>query len=135
MIDAHRLAHIPLFGDLDSYDLGLIASRVRDVTVAAGLVIIEQGDMPSEIYMLEEGTVEVSRDGVVVSTQGPGSVIGEIALIDPQRRTATARATTDVRAIALSIEDLQIILAEMPEIAADLHTLANERIIELDSLT
>lgn len=131
MIDAHRLASIPLFGELDSYDLGLIAERVRDVTVAAGLVIIEQGEMPSDIYVLEEGTVEISRNGAVVSTQGPGSVVGEIALMDPQRRTATVRATTDVRAIALSVDDLQIIVAEMPEIAQDLGAIAASRIAEL----
>lgn len=134
MIDAHRLANIPLFGDLDSYDLGLIAARVRDVTVAAGLVIIEQGDMPSDVYVLEEGTVEISRNGTVVSTLGPGSVVGEIALVDPQRRTATVRATTDVRAIALSVEDLQVIVAEMPEIAVDLGAMATRRLAELDEL-
>lgn len=134
MIDAHRLANIPLFGDLDSYDLGLIAARVRDVTVAAGLVIIEQGEMPSDVYVLEEGTVEISRNGTVVSTLGPGSVVGEIALVDPQRRTATVRATTDVRAIALSVEDLQVIVAEMPEIAVDLGAMATRRLAELDEL-
>lgn len=134
MIDTHRLANIPLFGDLDSYDLGLIAARVRDVSVAAGLVIIEQGEMPEAVYVLEEGTVEISRNGAVVSTQGPGSVVGEIALVDPQRRTATVRATTDVRAIALSVEDLQVIVAEMPEIAVDLGAMATRRLAELDEL-
>jgi CRP-like cAMP-binding protein len=134
MIDARRLSDIPLFGELDSYDLGIIAARVREVTVAAGLMIIEQGDMPSDIYVLEEGTVEVSHDGVVVSTQGPGSVIGEIALIAPQRRTATVRATTEVRAVAMSIEDFQEIVTEMPEIARDLDAMATQRIAELDAL-
>jgi CRP-like cAMP-binding protein len=134
MIDARRLSGIPLFGELDSYDLGIIASRVREVTVAAGLMIIEQGDMPADIYVLEEGTVEVSHDGVVVSTQGPGSVVGEIALVTPQRRTATVRATTDVRAVAMSIQDFQEIVAEMPEIARDLDAMATQRIAELDAL-
>lgn len=134
MIDAHRLANIPLFGELDSYDLGLIAARVRDVAVPAGVVLIEQGEMPEEIYVLEEGTVEISRNGAVVSTQGPGSVVGEIALMDPQRRTATVRTTTDVRAIALSVDDLQIIVAEMPEIGEDLGAIATSRIAELGEL-
>jgi CRP-like cAMP-binding protein len=134
MIDAHRLATIPLFGELDSYDLGFIAARMRDVTVPAGLVIIEQGDMPSDVYVLEEGTVEISRDGTVVSIQGPGSVVGEIALMEPQRRTATVRATTDIRAIALSVDDLQIIVAEMPEIAYDLGAIATSRLAELNDL-
>jgi len=134
MIDAERLASIPLFGDLDSHDLGLIAARVREVTVEAGEMLIEQGEMPSDIYVLEAGTVEITRDGTVVSTQGPGSVVGEIALVDPQRRTATVRATTDVRAVALSIDDFQAIVAEMPEIARDLLAIATRRLAELDDL-
>ncbi|MEA2555693.1 MAG: family transcriptional regulator, cyclic receptor protein [Actinomycetota bacterium] len=132
MIDAIRLASIPLFGELDSHDLGFIAARVREVTVLAGEVIIEQGEMPEDIYVLEDGTVEISHDGVVVSTQGPGGVVGEIALVDPQRRTATVRATTDVRAVALSIDDFQAVATEMPEIARDLHAIATKRIAELD---
>jgi CRP-like cAMP-binding protein len=132
MIDANRLASIPLFGELDSHDLGFIAARVREVTVLAGEVIIEQGELPEDIYVLEDGTVEISHDGIVVNNQGPGGVVGEIALVDPQRRTATVRATTDVRAMVLSIDDFQAVATEMPEIARDLHAIATKRIAELD---
>ncbi|MEP7059727.1 MAG: cyclic nucleotide-binding domain-containing protein, partial [Actinomycetota bacterium] len=114
MISADRLAALPLFGELDSHDLGLIGARVREVTHAAGDVLIEQGAMPAEVYILEEGTVEISRDGAVVTSQGPGSVVGEIALVDPQRRTATVRAVTQVRSVAMSIADFQRIVIEMP---------------------
>lgn len=134
MIDAQRLRTLPLFSELDSHDLGLIAARMREVTVQAGDVLIEQGEMPADIFVLEEGTIEITRDGTAVSTQGPGSVVGEIALVDPQRRTATVRATTDVRAVALSIDDFQAIVAEMPEIARDLLAIATSRLAELDDL-
>ena len=135
MISVERLAALPLFGELDIHDLGLIAARVREVTLAAGETLIEQGAMPTEVYVLEEGTVEISRDGVAVGTQGPDGVVGEIALIDPQRRTATVRALTDVRAVALAVADFQLVVAEMPEIGRDLQAIATQRLRELGELT
>jgi CRP/FNR family transcriptional regulator, cyclic AMP receptor protein len=134
MIDASRLANLPLFGELDTHDLGLLASRMREVSVETGDILIEQGHLPTDVYMLESGTVEIARDGVAVSTQGTGSVVGEIALVDPQRRTATVRAVTPVRAIALSVHDFEIIVTEMPEIARDLRAIAARRLAELHEL-
>jgi voltage-gated potassium channel len=135
MISADRLAALPLFGELDSHDLRIIAARVREVAVVAGDVLMEQHAMPADVYILEVGDVEISRDGVVISTQGPGSVVGEIALVDPQRRTATVRATSDVLAIAIGIEDLQVIAETMPEIGRDLQAIAAHRVAELGDLT
>src|SRR6476661_1489022 len=51
---------------------------------------------------------------------GPGQVVGEISLIDPQRRTATVRATSEVRAVALPLEHLDRLEGEMPEIVRKL---------------
>ena len=134
MISADRLAALPLFGELDSHDLGLIAARAREVTVVAGDVLMEQHAMPADVYVLEVGDVEISRDNVVISTQGPGAVVGEIALVDPQRRTATVRAVTDVLAIAIGVDDLQVIAETMPEIARDLQAIAAHRTAELGDL-
>ncbi len=135
MISVERLAVLPLFGELDIHDLGIVAARVREVTVAATETLIEQGALPTDVYVVEEGTVEISRDGVVVSTQGPGAVVGEIALVDPQRRTATVRALTDVRAVALAVADFQLIVTEMPEIGRDLQAIATHRLGELGDLS
>ena len=135
MISVERLAALPLFDELDVHDLGLIAARVREVTLGAGETLIEQGAMPTDVYVLEEGTVEISRDGVVVSTQGPGGVVGEIALVDPQRRTATVRALTDVRAVALAVADFHLIVTEMPEIGRDLQAIATHRLRQLGELS
>ena len=84
-VNVERLMRLPLFGELDHHDLSHIAARVNEVELAAGDVLIEQGSMPYDVFVLEEGTVEVVRDGQQVATLGAGEVVGEMGLIDLTR--------------------------------------------------
>lgn len=128
--DVDRLARLPLFGELDAYDLGHVAGWLRDVELAPGDILIRQGAMPDDVYVLEDGTVEVTRDGERIATLGAGDVVGEIALVDPQRRTATVQAATSVRAVALNLRDLPEMASEMPEIVRHLRSIAERRLAE-----
>src|SRR5512132_232632 len=131
-VDVDRLAKLPLFGELDSYDLGQLAGWLVDVELHEGEPLMEQGGMPDMLFVLETGTVDVLRDGERVASLGPGQVVGEISLIEPQRRTATVRATSDVRAVALPLEHLDQLEGEMPEIVRKLRWIAGKRRDELD---
>ena len=63
MIEPERLQGVPLFGDLDAHDLALIARWVEEVHADPGQMLIEQGSMPYELVVIEDGTVDVVRDG------------------------------------------------------------------------
>src|SRR5262245_44341713 len=126
-MDADRLAKLPLFGDLDHHDLSHIASWVDEKRFADGDVLIEEGGLPTDVYLIESGTVDVTHEERLIASLGPGDVVGEIALLDPQRRTATVTATSAVRAVALSVEDFASMDAEMPEITKQLREIAERR--------
>jgi len=79
------------------------------------------------MFLIEEGTAEVTVDGTAVGRIGPGDVVGEIALIRFQRRMATVRVTSPIRALTVSADDLQVIEEEMPEIARSLRTIMAAR--------
>jgi len=130
-VDVDRLAKLPLFGELDTYDLSQLAGWLVDVELREGDPLMEQGAMPDMLFVLETGTVDVLRDGERVASLGPGQVVGEISLIEPQRRTATVRATSDVRAVALPLEHLDQLEGGMPEIARQLRSIAGKRLEEL----
>ena len=116
-MDVERLRLLPLFGELDHHDLSQLLRWVREVDIADGDVLFEQGAMPHDLYVIEEGSVEVSRDGRPVATLGTGDVVGEMALLRLERRWATVVAIGHVRAVALGADDLASMSEQMPELA------------------
>ena len=126
-VDAGRLPHLPLFGELDHHDLSRVADWLRDVRYEPGQTLMEQGALPYEIFVLEEGTVEVLRDAERIATLGPGDVVGEMGPMEQERRTATVKALTEVRAVALHADDLEAMSEEMPEIVDQLRQIADRR--------
>ena len=116
-MDVERLRRLPLFGELDHHDLSQLQRWVHEVEFADGDLLFEQGSMPHELYVIEEGSVEVSRDGRRVATLGSGEVVGEMALLKLERRWATVIATGHVRAVGLGADDLASMSEQMPELA------------------
>ena len=67
-----------------------------------GTVLTQQGDEASELFVILDGLVSVDVDGRDLGDLGPGAVVGERALLEGGRRTATLRAVTAVRVAAVS---------------------------------
>lgn len=59
--------------------------------------LVEQGDPGDELFLLFDGVLEVEIDGELVTEVGPGAILGEMALLEQGRRTATLRAVTPCR--------------------------------------
>jgi CRP-like cAMP-binding protein len=80
-----------------------------------GTVIFNQGDAAESAYLIKSGTVDivVVRDGIenVVDQVGPGDVFGEMALVDNNPRSATARAADDTICAVFSKDDINQKLA------------------------
>ena len=78
---------------------------------SAGEVIIRQGDIGDNFYVIDLGEVEVIIDGKHISVIGENGTFGELALIHGRTRAATVKATTDCKLWAIDrncINSLQI---------------------------
>jgi CRP-like cAMP-binding protein len=126
-VDVDRLMAIELFAELDHHDLAQVARWAREVRAERGAVLFEQGGLPFELFVIEDGEVEIVRDGEVLGTVGPGEPVGEMSVLRGERRMASVRAVTPVTAIALSSEDLQEMSAEMPEVVRSMRRITEER--------
>jgi hypothetical protein len=73
----------------------------------AGDTLIDQGDPGSEMFLLLDGVLSVEVDGDAVAEVGPGSILGERALIEDGTRTSTLRATTPITVAVAAAPDIQ----------------------------
>ena len=62
-----------------------------------GEALVGQGDPGDELYLLFDGILAVEQDGKLVAEVGPGAILGEMAVLEGGRRTATLRAVTACR--------------------------------------
>ena len=73
--------------------------------MAAGDVVVAEGDPGDLFYVIADGEVEVSRGGRRQGTLGPGEQFGEIALLRDSSRTATVVTTCPTRLVTINGRD------------------------------
>jgi CRP/FNR family transcriptional regulator len=95
------LRQVPLFEGMTDHAVEAVADLVHDVEFAEGDALTREGQPGDTFYVVVEGRLRVSRDGTLLTEQGPGDFLGEISLIDGRPRTATAIALSPVKTLAL----------------------------------
>ena len=79
--------------------------KIRNLEEAE--VLVNQGEPGTELYLLLDGVLAVEVDGEAVAELGPGSVLGERALIEGGSRTSTLRATTRAKVAIAAASEMQ----------------------------
>ena len=72
----------------------------------AGTTLVAQGDEGSELFLLLDGVLRVDVDGTPVAGLGPGALMGERAVLEGGRRTASLVAVTPCRVAVASAADI-----------------------------
>jgi CRP-like cAMP-binding protein len=111
------LGSVPLFADLDDDELQLIADAMRERTFPRGETVTEEGAVADGFFVIESGQADVLVDGQPRGTMNPGAFFGEVALLMGSTRTATVRATTELRCYVLAPLDFRTIVEGNPTIA------------------
>jgi CRP-like cAMP-binding protein len=107
---------LPLFELCSKRDLRRIAALAVERTVDEGTELIREGEPGTEFFVVVDGEVEVRRRGRRVTRLGPGSYVGEIALLSRSPRTATVVAATDLRVLSIAGRDFVDLLDTIPEL-------------------
>jgi len=116
------LRRVPLLADLTPTDLQRVAALATEHHVDDNEVLVEQGDAGEEMYIIVHGEVKV----MISNNEGPekevalrkiGDVIGEMALISGEPRSATVIAAGEVHLLCLDRKSFEGLLRERPEVS------------------
>lgn len=96
-----------------------ISRRLLRIQAAKGRTLVERGSRSTDVFFLLEGRAEVlvySSTGreVVVNTMGPGDVVGEIAALDGEPRSASVVAVSDLQVLVMRANDFMTCIESSP---------------------
>jgi len=95
------------------------SAHLRDY--AAGAIIVQEGAAGSEMFIIDDGEVEIVRmlgdSERIVTTLGPGDFFGEMSVLESRPRSASARARVACRLLPIDASTLDALLREHPEVA------------------
>jgi CRP-like cAMP-binding protein len=128
---AERLHGVPWFAACTVEQLAEIARIAERLHVQEGEVILREGRLGRELYIILRGTVVVTRSGRIVNEWGPGDYFGELAAIDAAPRSATVTATSDLDVLIVGPRELEAMM-EIPGFRNALLTGMSRRIREAD---
>lgn len=126
------LRGVPLFVGLDDHELKAVGALCDEVAVPAGHELTHEETFGDEFYLILEGEVRIHRAGATLRTMGPGDFLGEIALIDHGRRTASATAATDCRLLVLAHREFHSLLDAQPDIRVHVLEALARRVRQLE---
>ena len=125
---------MPLFAPLAPPTLESLARALVPVMAPAGTDVIRQGDEGDRFYVIADGEVDIVADGRLVTTQGRGMGVGEIALMYDVPRVATVTARRDTQLYALERDMFLLALTGHTTARRRAADLAATRLLELRAL-
>ncbi len=129
------LNRIALFAQLPAEALAEVEGLLQPRALAAGEILFHQGDPGDELIIVQDGQVSIyvpepgaPEKGQPIRVFTSGGMLGEMALVDQQPRSASARAETAAHILTLRRDDFQRLVAENPDMSAALMGGLSERI-------
>lgn len=124
---AHALEHVGLFAGCSRPELEAIDHLTTRTTVAPGAVLCREGCVGRQAFILTVGEAVVTVADTEIARLGPGTICGEMALLDREMRNATVTAVTDLEVLALSLSEFAQLRRCAPTVAQRVLAIASKR--------
>jgi CRP-like cAMP-binding protein len=130
---AEALAATPLFSGLSQQALESLVAELQLIQLARGEVLFHEGDPGDALYVIVEGEVAVQAEGpprVEMARLGPGSFIGEVALMTDQPRSATVTSVDTAELLRIDRSTLKRVLASHGEVLTSVLRFVRDRLVD-----
>ena len=111
----------------------LFRHQVDLQTVPAGQVLFKEGERGNFMYVLMSGTAEIIIHNRVMETAVAGTIVGEMAIIDDNARSATVVAKSDCKFLPIERERFNFLVQRKPEFALHVMRVMVDRLRRTDA--
>ena len=128
ILNRETLQKVPLFEGANAVLLASLIMALKPVVFQPGDLVIRQGEIGREMYLISRGEVEVTdASGSALATLGEGDFFGEASLLTSAPRNATVRAKSYCDFFALDKSDFKRVLRDHPQFLESLMEIARTR--------
>lgn len=114
--------------EVKTYLQALTALDETPLTVAPGTVLFAAGDPGRHMYLVRTGSVDLMIGDTLLETVGPGGILGELALVDPAPRSATATAGPGCSLVRVDQDAFDGLVRRVPGLALEVMRVMARRI-------
>ena len=116
-VNGDIMRKVPLFRDCSDGFMRSLVPLLKPEVVIPGDLLIREGEVGREMYLLRRGQLDVIAHGQRVASLTSGGFVGEVCLLwEGTKRTASVQAVTFCDVLALKKEDFDAVVAEYPEV-------------------
>jgi uncharacterized membrane protein len=138
MAETYQIDDVPLFRNLPPTQIAVLRSAAVRNLFKAGESVFVQGDLPENLYIVEEGVIDIvlpaRGEEIILATFESGSFFGELAVFDNRPRVATARAGTDASLICIPLHTIATLLESHTAAARQFISVIVQRLRSADEL-
>jgi CRP-like cAMP-binding protein len=114
------LRGVEIFSSVDDEYLADVAQRMKEVHLAPGETLFRKGDTGTLMYVIVSGKIRIHVEDRLLAELSELDVLGEMAALDPEPRSASATAITETFLLSLSHLDIRDLMAVDVEVATGL---------------
>jgi CRP/FNR family transcriptional regulator len=126
---------VPLFANLSPGDLKQIAAVAQEESFSDGTVIIREGEIGDMMFIIVSGEVRVisvkDNRELELATRKAGDIVGEMAMISREPRSATIVAIGNVRALCMDQKSFEALLRDRPDVSLAVIQVLSRRLQEV----
>ncbi len=129
------LRRVPLFSELSEPELDRVGQVAVPRSFPRETRVFHEGDPGDACYIIRTGSCRVTREhpdgrAITLANLGPGSIFGELAMLDGESRSASVETTEDTELLALPARDVRALIRRHPEMAEKLVVALTRRLRE-----
>jgi CRP/FNR family cyclic AMP-dependent transcriptional regulator len=109
-------------------DFSDLFDKEKKILFKAGEVLFNEGDKADGLYVLISGRLQIAVGDVIVEYLESGGLVGEMALIDNEPRSATVKALSDSHIVKISQDQFLQMVRQIPQFALKVMLILTHRL-------